>query len=85
MTFGWPVGLVLLLLLPIGIGLDRLVARRRQRVLAGFVAPLGGASAEAPRRRPTRRFVPPTIVLAGFGILLLGLAYAWRKGALRWV
>ncbi|HJW21862.1 MAG TPA: VWA domain-containing protein [Candidatus Limnocylindrales bacterium] len=74
MTLGWPLGLALMLLLPIGIALDRLIARRRRRVLASFVAPLAGAAAEAPRRRPARRLVPPAIVVAGFGILLFGLA-----------
>lgn len=86
MTFVWPLGLGLLALLPIGIGVDRLIARRRRRALVGFASPPSGAigatsaatgpaaSGSAARRRPRRFVVSPLFVIAGLAVLLVGLA-----------
>jgi len=75
MTFVWPQLLAALVLLPLGIGLYRLVESRRRRRMAvvGF-----GTSADgpAPARRPKRirANVPGVLFVAGLAILLLALA-----------
>ena len=76
MTFAWPLALGLLVLLPIGIGLDRLIGRRRRRAFAGFAVPVAGASATPtrPHRVPRRGVVPAMLGIVGFAILLVGLA-----------
>lgn len=72
MTFAWPVGLALLLLLPVMLVVDRLIARRRQQALVGF-AVAGGAP--PPRtRHPRLARAPALVAVFGFAILLVGLA-----------
>jgi Ca-activated chloride channel family protein len=72
MTFIWPQALLLLVLVPLGIGLDRLVDRRRRRGLAA----LGGlrAGATGARGRGFLRRVPPVLFVAGLIVLIVGLA-----------
>jgi Ca-activated chloride channel family protein len=78
MTFAWPAGLLLLLLVPLGIALDRWVARRRARALVGFAHPAGAAATAAAtprdRARTWRRRLPSLITVAGFVTLVVGLA-----------
>lgn len=72
MTFAWPIGLALLVLLPLVVGLDRIIARRRQQALVGFAAS-GGAPVGKVRRPRLARLASLAVVL-GFAVLLVGLA-----------
>jgi Ca-activated chloride channel family protein len=76
MSFAWPLALGLLLLLPLGLWLDALIARRRARALTGFAAPVevGARPSTTGRARVARRRVPAAIVIAGLTVLLLGIA-----------
>ncbi|HEY2888061.1 MAG TPA: VWA domain-containing protein, partial [Candidatus Limnocylindrales bacterium] len=78
MTFAWPLGLALLLLLPVLLGADVAIARRRRRALIGFAvsggaATSGGSPAAASGRQRLARLAGMVVVL-GFAILLVGLA-----------
>ena len=74
MSFLWPPGLVLLLLLPLGIGLDRFLDRRRRRALATLGGLRPGATGIVGRRRGALRRIPPVLFVLGLAVLLLGLA-----------
>jgi Ca-activated chloride channel homolog len=73
MTFTWPVMLVLLVLVPIGVAVYRALGRRRARAVAAYGAFALGR-AEGGRRVGRRRLVGPMFVLAGLTIVILGLA-----------
>ncbi|HKF85764.1 MAG TPA: VWA domain-containing protein [Candidatus Limnocylindrales bacterium] len=73
MTFLWPVALVLLLLVPLGVvAARRLDARRRQRVaaLAGTFAPV--TAARSPH--PVLDRLAGAVVVAAFAVLVIALA-----------
>src|SRR5262245_19830206 len=77
MSFIWPTMLILLLLVPVGVGLYIRLQQRRQRLIArygslGFVQAAAGAAKR--RRLGARRHLPPALFLAGLAILLIGLA-----------
>jgi Ca-activated chloride channel family protein len=73
MSFIWPILLLLLLAIPLGIVLYIRLVQRRQRVSAnlgslGFVQSAGG------RQLGVRRHIPPALFLIGLTILLIALA-----------
>jgi Ca-activated chloride channel family protein len=81
MSFLWPVMLLLLGLIPLGIGLYLFLQRRRQWFQARFTAdnPAGdsrfGLMAGVAQHGPgLRRHVPPALFLISLTILLIALA-----------
>ena len=74
MSFIWPAALLLLALIPLGVGIDRAMGRRRRAVLAA--AGLGRAPPGRPCRaaRRVRRLVPPGILLAALTLLTVAMA-----------
>jgi Ca-activated chloride channel family protein len=74
MTFIWPQALVLLLLVPLGIGLDRLLDRRRRRGLESLGGLRPGATSGTTGRRGVLRRVPPVLFVLGMLVLVAGLA-----------
>ena len=74
MSFLWPAALALLLLIPVGIALDRrLAVRRRARLTAAGMGslPVQGSQSRAAR---LRRRIPPVILLAGITLAIVALA-----------
>jgi Ca-activated chloride channel family protein len=71
-SFAWPAMLALLLLIPAGVWLYRLLDGRRRRRVAGF----GGlAGAQLARGRPgLRHYISPAFVLLGLTVLVVALA-----------
>jgi len=88
MSLLWPPALLLLILLPTGVLLDRAIARRRRRALSAFgsapevrsgapgaVAGAAPSAGARPARRPRiRPFAPAVLALVGFATLVIGLA-----------
>jgi Ca-activated chloride channel family protein len=73
MTFIWPVMLVLLVLIPLGVALYRALGRRRARVVAAYGSFANGPTASG-RPLGRRRLVGPGFVLMGLTVIVLGLA-----------
>ncbi len=73
MSFIWPAMLVLLLLIPLGVGLYIRLQQRRRQIAARYGS-LGFVQATAGRRLGRRRHIPPALFLAGLILLLLALA-----------
>lgn len=73
MSFIWPAMLVLLLLIPLGVGLYVRLQQRRQRLIVSY-GTLGFVQGGAGRRLGWRRHIPPALFLVGLTILLLALA-----------
>ena len=73
MSFIWPVMLLLLVAIPLGVlGYVRLEQRRRRRAAAtGF--PMAAAS-DSPRLPRLRRRIPAALIVAGLVVLVVGLA-----------
>jgi Ca-activated chloride channel family protein len=74
MTFVWPAVLALLLLIPVGLMLDRRLALRRQGRLAAAgmgSLPVQGSQSRAAR---LRRRIPPVILIAGVALAIVALA-----------
>src|SRR4051794_23613689 len=72
MSFIWPALLILVLLIPLGLLLDRELQRRRRARIASY-----GGLAKAPtttRSLGWRRRVPPALFVAGLTVMLVGLA-----------
>lgn len=80
MTFVWPQALLALLLVPLGILAFRAIARRQARKRAAFAglgstsAPAASSTSAASLRGGLRRDVAPVLFIAGFTVLVLGLA-----------
>jgi Ca-activated chloride channel family protein len=72
MSFIWPVMLILLLLLPLGVLLYLRMQRRRQRMMASYGSM--GMVQTAGRQLGARRHIPPALFLAGLAILIIALA-----------
>jgi Ca-activated chloride channel family protein len=73
MTFIWPIMLVFLILIPIGIGLYIWLQRRQKRLAADFGA-MGFTQSSFGKRSGARRHVPALLFLSGLAILTLALA-----------
>jgi Ca-activated chloride channel family protein len=73
LSFGWPLGLLGLVAIPLFVGAYVVVGRRRRRGAARFVAP-----ALAPNLVAVspgwRRHVPPALALAALALLVVGIA-----------
>jgi Ca-activated chloride channel family protein len=83
MSFLWPIGLVAILLVPLGLVLGRAIEQRRRRRLVGLgglglpsaAAASGGAGASIGRRATGLRYrIPAALFVIGF--LVLGVASA---------
>jgi len=72
MSFIWPLMLILLLLLPLGVVLYVRMQRRRRRMMASYGSM--GLVQTAGRQLGARRHIPPTLFLIGLGILIIALA-----------
>ena len=73
MSFIWPVMLLLLLLIPLGVVLYVRMQRRRQRLAAAYGS--FGLGQPATGRRPgARRHIPLAVFLIGLAILIVALA-----------
>lgn len=73
MTFGWPLMLFGLLLVPLAVGLYVLAQRRRALYAVRFTN-LDLLANLVPRRPGWRRHLPPALFLVALSLLLLGLA-----------
>lgn len=73
MSFAWPVLLVLLALIPLGVVLDRRIADGRRARVAGY-GDLGLAPPAAGGTLSWRRRVPAALFLLGLTIMVMGLA-----------
>ncbi len=71
MSFIWPIMLVLLLLIPLGVVLYIRQQRQRQRLAANYGSLLGQAAGHRPG---TRRHIPIIFFLIGLTILIIALA-----------
>jgi Ca-activated chloride channel family protein len=72
MSFIWPVMLILLLLLPLGVWRYVRMQRRRRRMIASYGSM--GLVQTAGRQLGARRHIPPALFLAGLAILIFALA-----------
>jgi Ca-activated chloride channel homolog len=73
MSFIWPIMLVLLLAIPLGVVLYLRLQRRRQQRIASYGS-LGLMQGALGRQIGTRRHIPPALFLAGITFMLIGLA-----------
>jgi Ca-activated chloride channel homolog len=73
MSFIWPVMLVLLLAIPLGVVLYLRLQRRRQQRIASYGS-LGFTQGAQGRQIGARRHIPPALFLAGLTFMLIGLA-----------
>jgi Ca-activated chloride channel homolog len=73
MSFIWPIMLVLLLLVPLGVVLYARQQRRRRQLTTSF-STLGSMQAAMSRRAGARRHIPPALFLLGLTVLLVALA-----------
>jgi len=73
MSFIWPVMLLSLLLVPLGVWLYIRLQQRRRQLVATYGS-LGFVQAAAGRRLGWRRHLPPTLFLIGLTLLLIALA-----------
>jgi Ca-activated chloride channel family protein len=73
MSFIWPTMLLLLLLVPLGVGLYVRLQQRRRRLAASY-GTLGFVQQAAGRRLGARRHIPPALFLIGLTILVIALA-----------
>jgi Ca-activated chloride channel homolog len=73
MSFIWPIMLVLLLAIPLGVVLYLRLQRRRQRLIASYGS-LGLMQGALGRQIGARRHIPPALFLAGITFMLIGLA-----------
>jgi Ca-activated chloride channel family protein len=73
MSFIWPIMLVALLLVPLGIVLYMRQQRRRRSAAVAFGS-MGLAAAAMARRPGARRHIPPALFLLGLAVLLFALA-----------
>jgi Ca-activated chloride channel family protein len=73
MSFIWPIMLVLLLAIPLGVVLYLRLQRRRQRLIASYGS-LGLMHGALGRGLGARRHIPPALFLAGLTFMLIGLA-----------
>ncbi len=73
MTFGWPIGLLGLLAIPVLVGLYVVLGRRRQRAAARFANPalVPNLLSSSPG---WRRHVPLALALAALALLIVGIA-----------
>src|SRR5215207_9006053 len=72
MSFIWPLMLILLLLLPLGVVLYLRMQRRRRQLIASYGSM--GLVQTAGRQLGARRHVPPALFLASLAILIIALA-----------
>jgi Ca-activated chloride channel homolog len=72
-SFIWPAGLLLLLLIPCGVAANLALGRRRRSGLARY-GTMALDSGSARRGRGVRGFVPPALAIAGMTVLGIGLA-----------
>jgi Ca-activated chloride channel family protein len=73
MSFIWPTMLLLLLLMPLGVGLYIMLQRRQRRFVTSYGS-LGLGQEAAGRRRGLRRHVPPSLFLLSLTTLIVALA-----------
>jgi Ca-activated chloride channel family protein len=73
MTFIWPLMLLSLLMVPLGLALYLRLQKKRQLATAALGS-LGVARDQAGRYLGKRRHVPPTFFLSGLTLLLFGMA-----------
>jgi Ca-activated chloride channel homolog len=78
MSFLWPAALLLLLLVPLGLLLDRAIGRRRRaRLVAAGLGGLPERGGEATPRASAarlRRRIPPVLIVAGLVLGILAIA-----------
>jgi Ca-activated chloride channel family protein len=72
-TFIWPLVLLLLLLIPVGVLVSIALERRRRTRLAAYGSLGIGLASRTPISRP-RRVITSGLLIAGFAILVVGLA-----------
>jgi Ca-activated chloride channel family protein len=73
MSFIWPTMLLMLVTVPLFVGLYARLQRRR-RLAAASLGPLGQIQSSSGSALGKRRHVPPAFFLAGFTLLVFGLA-----------
>ena len=78
MTFGHPLLLLALLLVPAAIGLYLLAERRRMRYAVAFTN-IDVLASVAGTQRPWRRYVPPVLFLLALAALCLAVARPYRS------
>lgn len=74
MSFIWPGALLLLVLVPVGLALDGLLARRRAGRLEAAGMALKPSPAPPSRVARARRRLPPALLVAGLAITTLAMA-----------
>lgn len=73
MSFAWPLALLALVLIPLGIVVYRAIDRRKRRTVMAFGGS-GAAVAPSAGRRRVRRGVPSVLLVAGLTVMVVALA-----------